>query len=171
MESSPIWNKKLETGVLNTFKECNRKRLASLLDEPSITTDGLTGGGGIGRTWRIIQSGRTYKGFKPNNSESSSLILLRTSKTWKTCKYHFDVVHNEVVGKTGDGQKQFASRITYRFCRKYLFPFYWFSKLFSFKVFLRLSFVFCNHIHALNGDLGLLSTTTTRTLINWLFGI
>jgi len=43
------------------------KRLASLLEDVSIITEGLTGGGGIGRTWRIIQSGRAYLGSKPSN--------------------------------------------------------------------------------------------------------
>jgi len=41
--------------------------LASLLEDVSIITEGLTGGGGIGRTCKINQSGRAYLGFKPNN--------------------------------------------------------------------------------------------------------
>lgn len=61
-----------------------QKRLASLLEEVSIITDGLTGGGGIGRTCRIIQSGRAYLGFKPNSWQSSSLILFRTLRTCNT---------------------------------------------------------------------------------------
>jgi len=56
--------------------------LASLLEDVSIITEGLTGGGGIGRTCKINQSGRAYLGFKPNNWQSSSLILFRTPKTF-----------------------------------------------------------------------------------------
>jgi hypothetical protein len=56
-------------------------RLTSLLEEVSIMTDGLTWGGGSGRTWSIIQSGRAYLGFRPNRRQSSSLIRLRTLRT------------------------------------------------------------------------------------------
>lgn len=59
------------------------KKLASLRAEVSIITDGLTGGGGIGRTCNIIQSGRAYLGFKPRSMQSSSLIRFNTLRTWK----------------------------------------------------------------------------------------
>lgn len=49
------------------YQQVKKYEPTSLLDEVSIITDGLTGGGGIGRTCNIIQSGRAYFGSKPSN--------------------------------------------------------------------------------------------------------
>ncbi len=53
--------------------------LSADLEELSIMTPGLTGGGGTGKTVMSIQSGRVYLMSNPRASQSSSLIRLRIS--------------------------------------------------------------------------------------------
>ena len=52
---------------------------ARYLEELSIITPGLTGGGGTGKTVISIQSGRAYRTSNPRAWQSSSLIRFRIS--------------------------------------------------------------------------------------------
>lgn len=149
--------------------------LASLLEEVSIITEGLTGGGGIGRTCRIIQSGRAYLGFKPSNWQSSSLILFRILRTYHTfnmlalCNNSF--IMKSAISFVKNEESNIACRMGYPFCSKCLFSFHRFWKLFLIITFLPLSLVLRNHFHTFYSELWLLSTTATTTLFCWLFRI
>lgn len=89
------WNilgsSKLNKKQLDIRKQTQNEH-TSLLDEVSIITDGLTGGGGIGRTCRIIQSGRAYFGLRPKSLQSSSVILFRMPRTYKNPS-NFEDIH------------------------------------------------------------------------------